>query len=416
MTRGIKILLYFLIITIITCLIFFSYSFTKKIRADLKHKDILLLKDYRGKLLPETQFTKLYLKKIPLDKDSNLNIEKKSMPQSYNIENKFFIEIDKDNVIIVKSNGTIAYYKINDFLKNKLNEKKDIKNIFDKKISSLGILGTMIHKNEIFVSYAKSSIKNNNCFHMAISKAKLNYKNLSFKEIFSTKNCDESSGSDFGGGRMVALKENNKEYILLTTSDYSGENAQDLKSPYGKILQISLINYQYEIFSLGHRNPQGLLNMDNKILSTEHGPMSGDEINLISKNNNYGWKVASYGEPYKNFSQKNDYKLLKNHKKNNFEEPIYAYTPAIGISEIVNVNKNFENKWENNFLVTSLNGRSIFRTIFGENFTKVITQEKIFIGERIRDIIYDKNNNIYLLSLEDTKSIGILTKKDLSLN
>ena len=39
--------------------------------------------------------------------------------------------------------------------------------------------------------------------------------------------------------------------------------------------------------------------MDNKILSTEHGPMSGDEINLISKNNNYGWKVASYGEPYK---------------------------------------------------------------------------------------------------------------------
>ena len=79
MTRGIKILLYFLIITIITCLIFFSYSFTKKIRADLKHKDILLLKDYRGKLLPETQFTKLYLKKIPLDKDSNLNIEKKSM-------------------------------------------------------------------------------------------------------------------------------------------------------------------------------------------------------------------------------------------------------------------------------------------------------------------------------------------------
>ena len=125
---------------------------------------------------------------------------------------------------------------------------------------------------------------------------------------------------------MIPIKENNKEYMLLTTSDYSGNNAQNLNSQYGKILQISLKNYEYEIFSLGHRNPQGLINVNNKIISTEHGPMGGDEINLIIKNANYGWKIASYGEPYEKFSTENNYKLLKNHKKNKFKEPIYAYT------------------------------------------------------------------------------------------
>ena len=92
---------------------------------------------------------------------------------------------------------------------------------------------------------------------------------------------------------MVPLIENNKEYVLITTSDYSGNNAQDLDSQYGKILQISLDKYEYQIFSFGHRNPQGLININNKILSTEHGPMGGDEINLIKKNSNYGWKIAS---------------------------------------------------------------------------------------------------------------------------
>ena len=301
--------------------------------------------------------------------------------------------------------------KQKNLIKNKSNIINSFDNVLGDEMTSLGILGTMLHKDEIFISYAKSSKKIDNCFHMAISKSKINYKKLFFEEIFSTKKCDENSGYDFGGGRMVPLIENNKEYVLITTSDYSGNNAQDLDSQYGKILQISLDKYEYQIFSLGHRNPQGLININNKILSTEHGPMGGDEINLIKKNSNYGWKIASYGEPYKNFSNENEYKLLKSHKKNNFEEPIYAYTPSIGISEIINVNKNFINKWENNFLITSLNGRSIYRAVFNEHFSKVITQEKIFIGERIRDIIYDKNNNIFLLALEDTGSIGILSKK-----
>ena len=412
MIKKIKLLTYIFFLIILICFIFFSFNFTKKINAKLQERDILILKDYKGKLLPNTQFSKLYLKKIPLNPDNNLDVKTKNLAKTYNPNNKFFIEIDKDNVILIYRDGKILRHKTKNLIKNKSNIINSFDNVLGDEMTSLGILGTMLHKDEIFISYAKSSKKIDNCFHMAISKSKINYKKLFFEEIFSTKKCDENSGYDFGGGRMVPLIENNKEYVLITTSDYSGNNAQDLDSQYGKILQISLDKYEYQIFSFGHRNPQGLININNKILSTEHGPMGGDEINLIKKNSNYGWKIASYGEPYKNFSNENEYKLLKSHKKNNFEEPIYAYTPSIGISEIINVNKNFINKWENNFLITSLNGRSIYRAVFNEHFSKVITQEKIFIGERIRDIIYDKNNNIFLLSLEDTGSIGILSKKN----
>ena len=416
MTKKIKFLTYVSFLIILICFIFFSFNFIRKINTKLQERDILILKDYKGKVLPNTQFSKLYLKKISLNSNNNLDVKANDLLKTYNTNNKFFIEIDNDNVILIYRNGNIVHYKTNDLLKNKLNIIKSFENILGDEIGSLGILGTMLHKGEIFISYAKPSKKIDNCFHMAISKSKINYKNLFFKEVFSTKKCDDSSGSDFGGGRMVPYIENKKEYFLITTSDYSGSNAQDLNSQYGKILQISFNEYKYEIFSLGHRNPQGLININNKIISTEHGPMGGDEINLIKKNSNYGWKIASYGEPYKNFSNENDYKLLKSHKKNGFEEPIYAYTPSIGISEIININKNFIKKWENNFLITSLNGRSIYRAVFNEYFSKVITQEKIFIGERIRDIIYDKNNNIFLLSLEDTGSIGILSKRRLSLN
>jgi len=61
---------------------------------------------------------------------------------------------------------------------------------------------------------------------------------------------------------------------------------------------------------------------------------------------------------------------------------------------------------DNNFLISSLNGRSIYRVKFDENFQKIIFAEKIFVGERIRDIIYNKKFNAFILGLEDSGSIG----------
>jgi hypothetical protein len=95
--------------------------------------------------------------------------------------------------------------------------------------------------------------------------------------------------------------------------------------------------------------------------------------------------------------------------ENGFEEPIFSFVPSIGMSQIIRVPDTFSKKWQNNFLVTSLNGGSIYRVLFDKDFSKLIYLEKIFIGDRIRDIEYSKELNTFILALEGNGgSIGIL--------
>ena len=99
------------------------------------------------------------------------------------------------------------------------------------------------------------------------------------------------------------------------------------------------------MISKGHRNPQGLFydKMNKFILSTEHGPYGGDEINMIMLNHkglqNFGWPIASYGEHYTDPKKVKikKYPLLKSHRDHGFIEPLKYFVPSIGISEIVKI-------------------------------------------------------------------------------
>ena len=155
---------------------------------------------------------------------------------------------------------------------------------------------------------------------------------------------------------------------------------------------------------MGHRTPQGLYATDGIVLSAEHGPRGGDEINKIIFKKNYGWPVASYGESY--FSKDIEYK--KNHEENGFYEPIFSFIPSIGISEIILVPNEFSKKWENNYLVASLNDKSVYRVKLSKNLNKILYIEKIFIGERIRDLKFDKESNKILLALETYGNLATL--------
>ena len=218
---------------------------------------------------------------------------------------------------------------------------------------------------------------------------------------------------------------NNKDGFLLTVGDdivnhtakqrlELEDRAQDDVSIVGKIIFIDLLNGKHEIFSKGHRNPQGLFVEDNLILSTEHGPNGGDEINKIVFGENYGWPVASYGETYnwgKTKENKKELDFKKNHKSLGFKEPIFSYVPSIGISEMVKIPDNFSILWKNNFLISSLYGYSLHRVKFSDNYEKILFNEKIFVGDRVRDLKFIKNYNILLLALEEESEIGIIKIK-----
>jgi len=213
------------------------------------------------------------------------------------IKNKFpgsgYLDFHSDSLIILSSRGVLAYTKnIDDLnfkqIKNNINDFIGLEEFV--KNSALSLKDLTIHKNKIFISYTEE-IKPN-CWNTSVVSGRMDYEYIKFKKLFSSKDCVHPSknieklvNARQSGGRIINFDENN---ILLSVGDYRSRYlAQDKDSINGKIIKINLNNSVHEIFSMGHRNPQGLLlDMGNKfILETEHGPMGGDEINLIEINN-----------------------------------------------------------------------------------------------------------------------------------
>jgi glucose/arabinose dehydrogenase len=365
--------------------------------------------DYNVKFLPFTEFEKLNFKKIIIKFNSDYYINKLKYKDSasYKKYGTFFIDFYQDDLLIADYLGNFYFI---DKIYNKISSESDfvIKSIkSDLKIERA--FDIFVHEKKIFISY---TLNNNNCNTVNISYAEINLKNLNFKNFFNSEECNESGGA----GKIYFIKHNKSNGLLFSTAegtpDSPGINSQNNNSIYGKILFIPLDNPKdFIIYSTGHRVVQGLNVYDNKIIATEHGPRGGDEINKIIQNKNYGWPVVSLGERYDFQYENKSLAYKKNHKLNNFEEPIFSFIPSIGISEIIKLPKSFSTFYESHYVIASLNGRSIYFVRFDEQISKILSLEKIFIGQRVRDLKYYEKSRSLFLALEDEGEIGILTKK-----
>ena len=361
-----------------------------------------LYNDYNVLFLPNTQFFKLNFYR----KNTDIENHNKVLWDRFNIGGdkrySFFLEVFENKIFTISRKGKFYSNEIDDFL----NEEK--KNDFIKikvNLDLKNILDTLIIDDNIYVSHYT---RTKDCAYLEIYYATVS-ESLNLKTFKKFNECVKLWPAS---GKMQRYVFNEKEGILISSSliqqDVVDNRAQEDSSIYGKILFVNLENANHEIFSKGHRNIAGLVVRDDLILATEHGPRGGDEINLIEYGSNYGWPKASYGEGY---FKKIDY--AKSHIDNGFVEPLYAFVPSIGISELIIVPENFDNKWKNTILVTSLNGRSIYVIKFqSKKLNKIVYVEQIYIGERIRDIKYVDKIKSFILSLERTADIGVLKKFD----
>ena len=149
------------------------------------------------------------------------------------------------------------------------------------------------------------------------------------------------------------------------------------------------------------------------LLETEHGPSGGDEINLIKKNLKYGWLTTSLGGKDSSEAQ---YPIFHNHVKQGFEKPLFSwrlYNP--GISQIIKISENSKFNFKGLYMVSSLSGGSMYTGnhlyIFSKKEKKFILEDKIFINDRIRDLIYDSKNDRIILALENQENIGIISSE-----
>jgi len=150
-----------------------------------------------------------------------------------------------------------------------------------------------------------------------------------------------------------------------------------------------------EIWSIGHRNPQGLtIGPDGRLWENEHGPQGGDEINRPEAGKNYGWPVITYGENYGGGAIGEDITA-----KAGLEQPLHHWTPSIATSGMAFVSsERYGPDWVGNLLVGSLKFRFLARlTLDGE---KVVKEERLLpnLSERVRDVRQGPDGFIYLLT------------------
>jgi hypothetical protein len=293
---------------------------------------------------------------------------------------------------------------------------KELTNVDPSEFKQNAVYDLLVYKEKIFVSYTNLNWEEQ-CWELVVFESDIN--TLFFKPFFKTQECISSKeyvNPIQSGGEMYP----NNDEILLSIGDYGVFNKpQDDTSLLGKILSINMDTKEFKVISKGHRNPQGMY-LDNTgvLITTDHGPLGGDEINFNKLNEkvlkNYGWPISSYGNHYSEAAKQENLDIAPMHKSHSdygFIEPAYYFPYEIYTSH--GVHSLEKNHFEDNaFFVSSLNGQTLynFEFDFQNNTADIINQFRL--GERIRDIKYDEISSSYLLILEGTPAIAILTHED----
>lgn len=150
-----------------------------------------------------------------------------------------------------------------------------------------------------------------------------------------------------------------------------------------------------ELYSYGHRNPQGLaINpVTNEIWLAEHGPRGGDEINRIKPGANYGWPTITYGIEYS--GEKVGAGIQQ---QDGLEQPVYYWDPVVSPSGMTFYTGNRVPEWQNNLFIGALSGMHIVRLAIKDN--KVIGEERLLASEnqRFRDVTQGNDGALYAVT------------------
>lgn len=266
----------------------------------------------------------------------------------------------------------------------------------------------------VYLSYAAGTEEANGLKIVRFKLPKTGQDVSQIEEIFMQR--DLRATPVHYGGRMVFLDDHS---LLVTTGDGFDyrEKAQVLHSQLGKILRMSDTGEalsdnpfydatkpkQQYVYSLGHRNPQALLlTPSGQVLSNEHGPDGGDEINIIQAGMNYGWPVITNGKDYSGAL----ITPLKTHE--GMQQPDYDWTPSIAPSSMTFYAGDKYPSIQNSLIVGSLKFKNISVLPFVDGR---IDKEEVILkdfGYRVRDIEIGRDGEILILTDGEPASIFAL--------
>lgn len=270
-----------------------------------------------------------------------------------------------------------------------------------------GLFDVLLHPNFatnkiIYLSYSKLESNNSDKSTTAIMQAILEGHELKNQhDIFIAK---PYSGTQHHYGARMVFDKNGYLYFSVGERGNEKENPQTLTNDLGKIHRIkadgsipadnpfvSNTKASPSIFCYGNRNPQGLTvhPQTGAVWENEHGPMGGDEINLIEPGKNYGWPVITYGINY------NGTPITDKTSLPGMEQPQHFWVPSIAPSGLAFLQGNKYKGWEGDVLSGSLKFHWLSRCKMEGN---IITSEESMLKEvgRMRDVRVSPDGYIYI--------------------
>jgi len=225
---------------------------------------------------------------------------------------------------------------------------------------------------------------------------------IDWQDLLVTRSDTEE---DYHFGSRIAL--DNDGHVYFGVGDRGVRaNAQDLSNHAGSIMRLNLdgsvpkdnpysINKTFlpEVWSIGHRNPQGLAfdAENNRLWEIEHGPRGGDEINLIRAGANYGWPVISYGMEYWG-----PVAVGESTHREGMEQPVVQYTPSIAPGSLLLYSAEAMPAWKGNLFAGALKLQHINRIVLSKQ-GEVVKEERLLeeLDERIRALAQSPQGWLY---------------------
>ena len=268
-----------------------------------------------------------------------------------------------------------------------------------------GMLDILVHpdyKNNgwIYFSYSEGDTNSNT---MVVDRAKLDgLKLIERQRLFTALPYYKKPLHH--GSRLVL----NKGYLFIAMGEKTDmkDSAQTLNNHLGKVMRIyedgrvpednpfvKTPNAKPEVWSYGHRNPNGLtLNpLTGELFEHEHGPMGGDEVNIIKPGLNYGWPVITYGLNYDSTKVGEGISA-----KEGLEQPLHYYKPSIAPSGMQFYTADVIPQWKGNLFIGAMALKHLNRLVIENN--KVIKEERLLTdkGWRVRSVKQGPDGYLYL--------------------
>ncbi|MCS5586747.1 MAG: PQQ-dependent sugar dehydrogenase [Gammaproteobacteria bacterium] len=275
-----------------------------------------------------------------------------------------------------------------------------------------GLLDVAVNGDQLYFTYSKP-VQEGSTTTLASAQIN-NNKVVKWKDLLIANSVNENVHHY---GSRIAIS---NQHLYISIGDRGvRENAQDLSNHAGKILRLNLDGSTPkdnpfvgtkevldEIWSYGHRNPQGLVwdQQDQRLWAIEHGPRGGDEINLIKKSANYGWPVISYGKEYWG-----PVSVGEGTHRAGMEQPTKHYIPSIAPSDLVIYKGDMFESWDGDLLTGALRGKHINKISLDQDL-RVDSEERLltYLEQRIRSLLVGKQGRVYFST--DRGNIYVLQK------